>query len=479
MRSRLLSTLPALMLLLCLHSSGQAPTEVQARRMEYPGGHPQFGDWKGYPVRVLKHPLTMQPDQKLDKYGGRTDRKGTVTGYFHTETIDGRWWMINPLGDLYLNAAVVDVHPGTSERNLAAQKAAFGDDAAWMRQTHALLLANGFHGAGAWSNVDMIRSSPLQAEHPLAYTINLDIMSAYGRHRGGTYAVPGHQGYPQDTIFVFDPEFPAFADKYLARIDGNSSDPNLLGYFSDNEIPLYRKNLDGFLALPAKDPGNIAARNWMKQQHATLVTDELRTAFLQFEADRYFQIVTAAIRRHDPHHMYLGCRYTSQQLKEPALFRAIGPYAGAVSINYYSDWVPDAATMAMWAHEAGKPFLITEFYVKAEDSGLPNHTGAGWLVHSQADRGLFYQNFVLQLLESGKCVGWHWFKYQDNDPTDTHAELSNLDSNKGIVDYQYKPYQPLLQAMQELNQRIYQVADFYQRRAEAAAVAAPVPARAR
>ena len=47
-------------------------------------------------------------------------------------------------------------------------------------------------------------------------------MSAYGKHRGGVYAASGHQGYPQDTIFVFAPEFPAFIDKYLDRIDAGS-----------------------------------------------------------------------------------------------------------------------------------------------------------------------------------------------------------------------------------------------------------------
>jgi hypothetical protein len=117
--------------------------------------------------------------------------------------------------------------------------------------------------------------------------------------------------------------------------------------------------------------------------------------------------------------------------------------------------------MEMWEKQASKPFMITEFYVKAEDSGLPNITGAGWLVHTQADRGLFYQTFVLDLLENGKCVGWHWFKYQDNDPGDPKAELSNLNSNKGIVDSHYTPYIPLLSAMRELNFRIYQLTDYF------------------
>lgn len=433
--------------------------------MVYPGGHPQFDDWKPYPVRTIqqiKLPAKDIADSMLDKYGGRMNRKATATGYFHTEKIHGRWWMVDPLGHLYLHNAIVDLQPGSSERSKAAMKSTFGDTAEWMRQTHEMLLANGIHGAGAWVKTDILLKSPLQAEHPLSYTINLDIMSLYGVHRGGTHLVPGHQGYPNDTIFIFDPEFPAFADKFMSRFDSLRDDPNLVGYFSDNEIPLYRRNLDGFLSLPETDSGNIAARKWMSEHHAIVVTDELRMSFLEFEAERYFQIVTEAIRKHDPHHMYLGCRYTASQLQYPELFRAAGKYASAVSMNYYSDWQPDAASMTMWEHEAEKPFMITEFYVKAEDSGLPNHTGAGWLVHTQEDRGFFYQNFVLTLIESGKCVGWHWFKYQDNDPLDKQAELSNLDSNKGIVDVLFKPYEPLLASMRQLNMHIYQLADYFE-----------------
>lgn len=53
----------------------------------------------------------------------------------------------------------------------------------------------------------------------------------------------------------------------------------------------------------------------------------------------------------------------------------------------------------------GKPFLITEWYVKGEDSGLPNATGAGWNVPTQDDRGIFYENFCLQLLLQPYSVG--------------------------------------------------------------------------
>jgi hypothetical protein len=46
---------------------------------------------------------------------------------------------------------------------------------------------------------------------------------------------------------------------------------------------------------------------------------------------------------------------------------------------------------------------------------LANITGAGWTVRTQKDRGRFYQNYTLGLLKQPGCVGWHWFKYMDND----------------------------------------------------------------
>jgi len=88
-------------------------------------------------------------------------------------------------------------------------------------------------------------------------------------------------------------------------------------------------------------------------------------------------------------------------------------------------------------------------------------------VKTQRDRGLFYQNFVLSLLESKQCVGWHWFKYIDNDPADTKADPSNQDSNKGIVSNRYEPYRPLLDLMKDLNVRAYTLVDYFDGRAVA------------
>lgn len=61
---------------------------------------------------------------------------------------------------------------------------------------------------------------------------------------------------------------------------------------------------------------------------------------------------------------------------------------------------------------------------------------------------MFYQNFILALLTSKVCVGWHWFKYADNDPdASPDPDPSNIDSNKGIINNLYVPYNDLLDDM--------------------------------
>jgi hypothetical protein len=431
---------------------------IAARKMLYP--QREWSEWQMYPVRTVQQIRPIPKAVALDRFGGRRDQNYAASGFYYARKIRDRWWLIDPDGHPFLNAGVGAVAPAHSPASSKAFAKTFRTPDEWMRKTRELLLANGFNGAGAWSDVRLLRASSARSAQSLSYAINLDVMSAYGVKRGGTYDVPGHKAYPENTIFVFDPSFESFADQYVAsRAGPYRDDHNLIGYFSDNELPFTRDNLDGYLRLPASDPGHQAAERWMQEHHATDLTDSLRSEFLEFEAYLYFRIVSSAIRKADPNHMYLGCRFHGQALNEPELFRAAGKYAGAVSVNVYGIWQLDSETTATWERESGKPFLVTEFYAKGEDSGMPNHTGAGWLVHTQDDRGLFYQNFVLALLASRACVGWQWFKYQDNDPDDPHAEASNRDSNKGIVDRSYKPYKPLLARMHDLNRKMYGISD--------------------
>ncbi len=404
----------------------------------------------------------LPPDAALDRFGGLTSRKEKATGFFHTTKVAGRWWLVDPEGGLFLHRGVNSVTLLRTPDAKAAWKTKFGTETNWAAQTAALLRDHGFNGLGAWTDTERMCAAP----QPLAYTRIWNFMSAYGKKRGGTFQKPGHTGYPGDCIFVFDPEFEKFCDEHARQLEADKNDPWLLGHFSDNELPWPAAALKNYLALPVADLGYQAALKWLRARHgadatARDIAPADLPAFQQFMAERYFSIVSRAIKKHDPNHLYLGARFHGSDLRMPELFRAAGPHVDVVSVNYYRAWTPDPQRLAMWAREAGKPVIITEWYAKGADSGMANTGGAGWLVKTQRDRGLFYENFTLGLLQSKDCVGWHWFKYSDNDPADKQADPSNQDSNKGILSNRHEPYAPPLDSMKRINERAYRLVEHF------------------
>ena len=101
----------------------------------------------------------------------------------------------------------------------------------------------GFSGAGSWSNEEAIASYNASHKEVLTRSIILNLMSGYGKKRGGTYQLPGNTGYPNQCIFVFDPEFETYCDEMAQKLVANKTDKNIIGYFSDNELPFGPKNL--------------------------------------------------------------------------------------------------------------------------------------------------------------------------------------------------------------------------------------------
>jgi hypothetical protein len=448
-------------ILLTTRASGQSiatNTPLVVRAQKQPGK-----PWVEYPTLTIEHlpgfDMRLLP-RDVDEYGGLVQDKHRATGFFRTERIGARWWLIDPIGGLYYNMAVVSVTAGKSDAAAANVRKTFGSEKAWADSTTTMLRRNGFNGTGAWTD-SLIA---LGASPRIPYTLTWNFMSSYGKKRGGTFQQPGHTGYPNDCIFVFDPEFERYADEYARRVIPTSADPYLIGHFLDNELPFPEDALDRYLQLDAADPGRVAARSWLGERHgdhAADITPDDRAGFLGFLAERYASITAQAVRKYDPHHLILGARFHGKTLDQMSVLASAGRYFDIVSINYYNTWTPDARRMDDWIERSGKPILITEWYVKGADAGLPNSSGAGWIVPTQKDRGLFYQNFALQLLQCKGCVGWQWFKYIDNDPKAKDVDPSNSDSNKGIVSITFEPYLPLLESMRELNVRTYQLIDYF------------------
>ncbi len=446
------------------NSTLQAQEEISVKakkKIYHSDGTRSYGEWKEYQTLLFDNlpGFISKKEPSYSKYGGRLDNKVEATGFFYPKKIRDRWWLVDPDGYLFIHKAVVTVKPGTSQNQNSILSKKYGNSKKWLDTTSFLLYSIGFNGTGHWSDADLIKESPI----PLIYTRGFNFMAAYGKKRGGTFQQPGHTGYPNDLIFVFDPEFEKFCDTEAGEAAAYKNEKDLLGYFSDNEMPFPDNALDRYLSLDPKDPGYQEASKWLKARRVASneISDADRSVFLAFMSDRYFSIVSKAIKKYDPNHLYLGCRFHGDIIKKRPVFESAGKFMDAVSVNYYDVWTPENDRLQKWAEWSGKPIIITEWYTKAEDSGLKNQTGAGWIVETQKDRGYFYQNYTLALLESKVVVGWHWFKYQDNDPTDKKADPSNADANKGIVDNNFVPYYPLLEEMKEVNTNVYNIIDYF------------------
>ncbi len=433
--------------------------------------------WTAYEaVSVDRIPgFAPKDDPALDEYGGWLGTNvGNPDGFFRVRKIDGRWWMVDPAGNLFLAKSVASFVPGGSARQRAKMKEKFGNTAGWATAEIKFLKSCGFNSLGAWSNSEAFGTTNQPERIP--YTVIVSPMATFNRElkKAGREADffkdvkegGSSYGFP----FVFFPEFEKTAERVIVPVAKHANDPYLIGYFLDNEIQFRRRMLWKCLtAWPKDHPNRRAAQAWLDARKGRAgctmrdVTEEDRLDFVAHCVDLYLATVTRILRKYDKNHMFLGSRFHiwDAEMRSPACFKVAGKYMDIISINHYNHWQPEQADMKNWEAWSGKPFMVTEFYVKGEDSGLPNTTGAGWLVHTQDERGVFYQNFVNELLKSGTCVGWHWFKYGDNDPENLRADPSNRDSNKGIVTWDFQRYMPLVDRMKAINGYTYNLARFY------------------
>lgn len=294
------------------------------RRISNPDGTTAYREYEPVKTRYID----LLPEYKqsentgsLSRYGGWTKYRSKSTGFFYVVKTKDRWRCIDPEGYYYFNIALNSITRGTSETNKESVVKKFGTPEQWISQTIDMLQENGFNCAGSWSDYKAIREANKKRDKPFAYTINLNFMSSYGKERGGTFQQPGHTGYPGDAIFVFDPEWVSFCDRHAKQIAEYRDDPNLFGYFSDNEMPFKLKSLDNYLALKPEDPGHSAAVKWMEEQKITKdqITDKYREAFMAVVADRYFSVVSKALKKYDPNHMYIGARFYSSEKNYPNL----------------------------------------------------------------------------------------------------------------------------------------------------------------
>ena len=418
---------------------------------------------------------------------------GKATGFFHVDQVDGHWWLITPKGDGFFAV-------GTDHANYNAhfcEKLGYapyhkncvekygGDEEAWGVSTAKRLKSWGFNALGCgWSATMKEKGLP-----------RCEFLSFGSGFSGLDNIAPKTTwtGFPD----VFSPQWPVYCDKVARRMAGPlKSDPWIIGYFLDNELEWFGKDgaqwglFDESVKKPAGHPAKEHMIALLKGRHATIEAfnaawgvhfadwESLRNnvdpiqsataaatadrmAFVHAIADRYFSAAHAALKKWDPNHLDLGCRFAG--FAPDGAVAAAGKVCDVVSVNFYgnvdlqrgvsTDMPP---TYENYFAECKRPMMITEWSFPAYDSGLPCLHGAGQRVPTQKDRAECFRIYQAALMRLPFMVGSNYFMWVDEPALGISTSFPE-DSNYGLVNERDEPWSELTAAAAKLNPRVYAI----------------------
>ncbi len=369
------------------------------------------------------------------------------SGFFRVAEAQGRWWLVTPEGEAFYSVGVNHVSPrGYDDKanggNPYAEAVAelYVDHDEWARVAVERLRSWGFNTIGAWSDNDRLGPQ-------MPYTAILGFSSA-------SYKGPDMPDY-------WDPAFEEGAAAEAAKhVAPRRDDPLLIGWFTDNELrwgrdPLNSKTmLEIYLDMPHDAPGRAVAESYEGDD----------SGFTRALADRYFSVVTAAVRAEDPNHLILGARVVSV-MTPLEVVEAAGPHVDVLSVNNY-EFLPAFDTevnrtsgpflardgwLELFSEASGRPVMITEFSYRARDAGLPNTWPPFYpTAADQEERADLFEQYVERCYAAPHIIGHHWFEYYD-EPKGGRFDGENC--NFGLVDNHDTPWAVLTTRMTEVHAR--------------------------
>lgn len=488
-------------------------------------GNPPSGIYKDQYARTIDSliqngykEVTSEEACRYDIYGGITNPtiKGDITGFFHVEKINNRFYIIDPIGNPFFAVGVNALSSGDSQNQKDAVLAKYGSaEEYWTTITKSLREIGVNTATGAFTSYS-------ETATPINGISGVSGIGSYMSSLGLSTSTGGSSAFAHNnTMNVFDPDFITYVDGVnSAGLTKNADNDRIIGYTSDNELP---KNKDMLLRYLTLDPSigfnafsYATAWTWLSAKTGKInpsledAKPEYYEEFKAFVFSRLFETVANVIEKYDPNHMYIGTRADSTNKTSEGYLRAAGKYCDLLTINMYDGMEPSVSTMATIYRYSGKPFIVTEFYAKAEDAYdmngqlLANQQNAGWLVKTQQDRANYYENYTLLLLESKYCLGWVWYRFRDNDQSlytndggktilrvwekgdryevksyidqngniipasgtevkyyNGEVDTSNLGSNKGIVNNKTEFYAPVCNSISRVNANLLKLIQYF------------------
>lgn len=439
--------------------------------------------------------LAKTAPPQAGRWGGIATSPQTASGFFRVaQAASGRWMLVTPDGHPFFSLGVDAVasanptivagrenlfaglpQPGSAlsrfygldegrrtfdigRANLAR---GLGPDwrSRWPAAVVGRLQAWGFNTLGNWSEAALAPALP-----DMAFT---DV-------EGASAAVPMDGRSLPDP---FDPRFAGVADEVAAVMaTAGRGDAGLIGYFSGNELPWGEvdRPAEGITAhvlrLEPTSPARQALMADLQVRYRTAAawsaawglpglagwdapvtlpaapTVTALADIARFEgrfASHYFATVAAALKRHDPDHLYLGTRFAAAT---PAVVEACARWCDVISFNVYGP-TPDARA-ALW-RGLNRPVLIGEFHFGSLDRG--SFWPGMQAVPAEENRGPAYAAYLDAALADPAVVGVAWYQYADEPLTGRPYDGEN--GHIGLVAITDVPYAGFVNAVAVANRK--------------------------
>ncbi len=472
-----------------IHSDADFATNLQREDAEMsafpgPADRDSWGGWKGGPQQE-------------------------ATGFFYAKKVQGKWWLVDPTGELFWSYGPTGVGfgegtpvtdrenwfeelpapdgpmaaywgTGTAGRNYYKDKKfksfsfssanaerSYGKD--WetssVDRMHRRLRNWGFNTVGNWSN-EQVR---LRRKTPYVVAV----------HYGG----PSLDHIPD----VFSPEYERIINERMAKEIGTSAgDPWNIGYFVDNELNWgwlpravivargalvaeatsaskqvfvndLKAKYTGIAALNAAWKSNYAS--WDALLQARKVPSTMNPSFdqdcgdfaLKF-ADKYFSTVRAAVKKVAPNNLYLGCRFHSTI--GPELMQVAAKYCDVLSYNIYAK--DPAERLNRYIGVVDKPFIVGEFGLSSDTSQSP------WRGEKDAEtpqqRLSALENYLRKAFVNPTLVGAHFFLFRDQPLSGRGDGEATL---RGFVTTADTPHFDLVQLNRRIAYQMYEMRGSY------------------
>lgn len=341
-------------------------------------------------------------------------------------------------------------------------------------QTIALerLRAWGFNTIGNWSD------PALYAYKQVPYVATISIHGHFAH-------VPSGNDYWGPMPDPFDPQYVAAVNRDVGEVTRpHRDDPWCIGYYVDNELSWGGGTTDrthyglayGALSADGKLPAKRAFVKQLQSHYGSIkqlnkawnahfaswpglldqsyqppetLSPKMRkdfSNFLTLDADQYFKVIRDAIKKYDPHHMYLGAKFA---WRTPEAVEASARYCDVVSFDIYKSHLDPKE----WAFTTAlnKPCMDAEFHFGAVDRGM-FHTGLVSTPNQQA-RAAVYKQYLESVEALPGFVGCQWFEYYDEPLTGRAGDGENY--NIGFVSATDTPYPEMVESAKAVSAEVY------------------------